>query len=215
MAKAKSKFTVQPRFRVSLKSLLAIMAFAALACALVMQHFELARTRASLARYESSLIPTTLAPNQFRLIASTVLQTDHAMVIKYRIETANHHFATIASGGDSNGGRANHDPKTNLYVTEAVILIDHIKSDNVLKVMPKVSGAQGYTVSTVADDFSLPASVTVHNPEWIIREAILLHSGSRRSKLHANSEAVAWKMWCITEFSGWALMNLLAVLISA
>jgi hypothetical protein len=147
--------------------MLAIITFAALVCALMMQHFELAKTQASLARYETSLIPTALAPNEFRVIVNKVLQTDHATVIGYRIESSGDHFATIASGGDSNGGRATYNPKTNLYVTESVLLVDHIKSENVLKVMPKVSGAQGYSVASVADDFSLADAITVHDPEIV------------------------------------------------
>ena len=144
-----------------------MIAFAAMTCALIVQYSELVKTRASLARYETSPIPTSLAPNEFRVIANTVLETDHATVIGYRIESSGDHFATVASGGDSNGGRATYDAETNLYVTESVLLIDHVKSENVLKIMPKVSGAQGYGVAPVADDFSLADAISVHDLESV------------------------------------------------
>ena len=106
------------KFRVSLKSMFVMIAFAAMTCSLIVQYSGLVKTRASLARYETSPIPTSLAPNEFRVIANTVLKTDHATVIGYRIESSGDHFATVASGGDSNGGRATYDAETNLYVTK-------------------------------------------------------------------------------------------------
>jgi hypothetical protein len=153
--------------RFSLKTMLVVIAFVAMTCALVVQYVELAKTRASLARYETSLIPTALASDEYRVITSKLLQTDHAAIIRYRIESSEDHFATISSGDDSNGGRATYDPKTNLYVTESVLLIDHIKTKNALKVMPKVSGAQGYSVAVVADNFSLADTLTIHDPKAV------------------------------------------------
>ena len=135
-------------FRITLKSMLAVVAFVAMACALLLEHSELSRTRASLARYEAQQIPTTLGDDEFRVIVNPVLSTDHAIVIAYRIESSEDHFASIVSEGESNGGRARFDEPTALFVTEAVLLIDH--SGDSLKVMPKVGGGsriQCYTCS--------------------------------------------------------------------
>lgn len=155
-----------------MKTILVVVAFVAMGCAISMQHFRLARTQASLARYETSLIPTALQPNQFRVIARIAIQTDHVKMITYRIESADQHFATIESNGGSNGGRSTYDPKTDLHFTEAVFLIDHVKSMNALKVLPKVSGAQGYSVAFVPDDFSLDSVFTLHDLEPVyLRDA--------------------------------------------
>lgn len=145
--------------------MLAVVAFVAMACALLLEHSELSRTRASLARYEAQQIPTTLGNDEFRVIANPVLSTDHTIVIAYRIESSEDHFASIVSEGESNGGRARFDEPTALFVTEAVLLIDH--SGDSLKVMPKVAGAQGYSLAPVAEGFSLRDAVSVYELEMV------------------------------------------------
>ena len=148
-------------YRVSLRAMLGAVAFVALICALVVQYIDLSRTRASLARYESSRISTKLRSNEFRVIARDVVKTDHVIVISYRIESLSDHFATIRIGTDGNGSRAHFDPATNLYVTQAELVIDHMKSKNALKEMAKVSGAQGYSVASVPDEFSLEDAIEI------------------------------------------------------
>ena len=154
-------------FRFSLKTVLATVTFVAMACAFVMQHFRLADTQASLSRYEASIIPTSLGLDQFRIISRIVVETDHVKVATYRIETEDEHFATVESGGDSNGCSSTYDSKTNLHFTEVTILFDHTKSKNSLKMMPKVGVLEGYTVANVPDDFLLNDAVTFNRDDRV------------------------------------------------
>lgn len=161
------------KLKLSLKGILVGVTFVAMACAMTMQSLRFAETKAALSRYETSVIPLTLEPNQFRLIMHKVLQTNHANVITYRIESVNDHFATIGVDRDSNGCRATYDQKTNLHFSEAVILIDHFQSKNGLKVMAKL-GAEGYSVWTVSDDFSLDNGLSIHGINSVYsRDAIV------------------------------------------
>ncbi len=157
----------RPRFQFSIRSILAIAAFVGMACAITIQNLRLAEARASLSRYESSLIPTSLQPSQFRIITRVALDTDHVKVVNYRIESLGEHFANIQSGGDGNGAGADYDAQTGLYFSEVTILLDHTKSTNSLKVMPKVGGAQGYSIQNVAEDFSLEDAVTFHDEDHV------------------------------------------------
>lgn len=152
----------QSRLRVSLKSVLVAMAFFAMGCALVANWVRLSNVEASLSRYESSLIPTSLAADEFRIIPRFVIDTDHCKVVTYRIETSADHSAAVRSGGDSNQAAANQDVRNGTYFSEITILIDHTASKNSLKLMAKVGGAQGYAVMNVPEDFSLSDAVKLH-----------------------------------------------------
>lgn len=138
-----------------MKTAIFIILSTLLAALIIFQQSQIFKTKESLARYENPAIPTSLKPDQFRIIVKTNLHTDHALLINYRIESLGKHFATIQSEGDKNGSTSSHESQTNLHVTEAQFLIDHVKSANVLKVMGKVSGAQGYSVMNVSGDYSL------------------------------------------------------------
>ena len=150
------------RMQFSLKTVLLVVSVVAVACSFFMQQRRLNESQSALSRYEASQIPTSLAPGQFRVIARSILDTDHVKVVAYRIESANEHFATVKSEGDSNGCKSKYDPKTHLHWTEATILFDHIKSDNKVKMMPKVGGAQGYTLAHVPDGYSLTDAVKLN-----------------------------------------------------
>ena len=150
-----------PRFRVSLRTVLAAVTFVAMSCALLTQHLRLNAAQAALSRYEASLIPTSLGSDQFRIIPRIVIDTDNCKVFTYRIESTGTHTASVSSGGDSNGGSSSYDAKTGLHYSEVTILIDHIKSRNAVKLMPKVGGAQGYAIENVPDEFSLDDAVSL------------------------------------------------------
>jgi hypothetical protein len=152
-----------------LKTVLVAVAFFALGCALVAQRLTLADAEASLSRYESSIISTSLDSDEFRIIPRVVIDTDNCKVVTYRIETKGNHSAAVRCDGDSNRAAAIHDTKNNLHFSEVTILIDHTKAKNSLKLMPKVGGAQGYAVMNVSDDFSLNDAVKLHREEGVHR----------------------------------------------
>ncbi len=62
----------------------------------------------------------------------------------YRTDCLNDHFARIRNGSETNIG-ARYYAKTGLHITEAVTVIDHFKSNNLLKVMTEVTGSQFYS----------------------------------------------------------------------
>ena len=150
-----------PRFRVSPRTVLATVTFLAMGCAILTQHFRLNAAQTALSRYEASPIPTSLGSDQFRIIPESVIGTDNCKVFTYRIESTGTHTASVSSGGDSNAAGASYDAKTGLLFSEVTILIDHIKSRNALKLMPKVGGAQGYAIANVPDEFSLDDAVSL------------------------------------------------------
>lgn len=160
---SRSEVGSPPRGRISLKTCLIGMAFFALICAFVVQRLELVRTRTSLARYETSLIPTELQSEEFRVVAREVVLTSNVKVIAYRIETTDPHNAKIRIGSDSNSAQAKYDARMGLYVTDALVFIDHVESAGVMKVMASVSGARGYSVYQVAEDFSLDAELRLND----------------------------------------------------
>ena len=147
-------------FRFSLRGVLIFVAFVAATVAFFVQQRRLANVQAALSRYESTQIPTSLAPNQFRIIVQTV-DTNHVKLVKYRIESLDEHFATLDNGeGDTNGSRSNQDANTGLHFTEVTVLVDHVVSQKCVKMLPKVGGGQGYSILPVADDYSLDEATT-------------------------------------------------------
>lgn len=154
------------RWRFTLQGMFLAVAVVGATMALVVQHRRLTSAEAALARYESTRVPTTLADKQFRVIAQTVLDTKHAKVMKYRIESNDRHFASVGNGqGDSNGCSSQFDPSAGFHITEVVMFIDHVVSENRVKMMPKVGGAQGYSVAHVADNFVLGEHLTFHDAD--------------------------------------------------
>ena len=132
----------------------------AVALAFFVQQRSLIRTKTALSRYESELISTSLQADQFRIITRPVLDLDSIKLVTYRIEVASDQFILLEEGdGGHSGVSTNFDRTTNLHWTDSVVLIDHIKSQQRIKVMAKLGGASGYSVIPVSEDFSLNDSV--------------------------------------------------------
>jgi hypothetical protein len=149
----------RPRLRFSIRTVLLLIAIVGAALAFVSQQRRLAELQAALWRYEAESIPTELADDEFRVIARQVVDSGHLQVVSYRIESAGEHFATLQCGGDSNGSRSNYDPNTRRHVSEAVIVLDHLDTQQKLKLMAMVGGAHGYGVDNVPSDFKLRSDV--------------------------------------------------------
>jgi hypothetical protein len=148
------------------------IALLAAATVVLEQHGQLSDERASLSRYESVRIPTSLVADQFRIITQTILDTDHVKVVKYRLESIDKHFATLeeqsdSTGGGSNGCVSSRDRNTNLHFTEVTVLIDHVASQSCVKVLPKVGGASGYSVASVQDDYVLDDETTINHVDGV------------------------------------------------
>ena len=149
-----------------------------------LQHRHLTDVQASLSRYESVRIPTSLAADQFRVITQTILDTSHVKIVTYRLESVDKHFATLDDGhGDSNGSTSSLDQDTDLHVTEAIVLIDHVDSKKCVKILPKVGGGQGYSVMSVQDDYVLDDEVTITNSTGVYsqNETVELFQSDGRS----------------------------------
>jgi hypothetical protein len=144
--------------RYSLTQLLILVAFAAVVVGLFVQNRKLANVQAALSRYESSQISTSLAANQFRVIAHTILDTKHVKVVKYRVETTDEHFATLQGTDDSRGRSLSPDPNTGLYFTEMTFVFDHLPTANQIKM-----SNMGYTLKDVPADYSLDDSVILND----------------------------------------------------
>jgi len=155
-------------FRFSLRGVITLIPFIAMGLALFVQHQHLSNVQAALSRYESTHVPTAITGGHFRVIAHPVLDTDHVKVMAYRIESVDEHFATLSDGhGDSNGCRSAHDPNTDLHVTEVTVLLDHVDSEDCVKMLPKVGGVQGYTVATVKDGYALDDDTTINDVDGV------------------------------------------------
>lgn len=173
----KSSSGNRPSVRFTLRGMIVTISFLALGLALLLQDQRLQETKRALARYETSQVPTAIPEGQFRVILRTVLDNDEVKLLSYRIESADEHFATIRdSDGGGNGARSEFDAKTNLYVTEATVLFDHLDSRNCVKMMPRVGGAQGYTIMPVPEDYTL-------NSDLMIEKTSGLHARSSKVRL--------------------------------
>jgi hypothetical protein len=148
--------------------MLVLVTLVAAVTALFVQSRRLAQVRAALSRYESTQVSTSLAPHQFRIITQTILDTDHLKVVKYRIESLEEHFATLDDKeGDANGSRSNYDPHTGLHFNEVTVVLDHVASQQCVKMLPKVGGAQGYSVLPVKDNYVLDEDTTVNHVDGV------------------------------------------------
>jgi hypothetical protein len=134
--------------------------FLALVCAFFTQQVPVNQLKASLSRYEEAAVPTALGATEFRVIPRMVMDKSHCKVATYRVESRDKHTAVVKIEGDSGGScrwTSNYDQTTDLHFSEIPILLDHIESENILKLVR----VMGWTLVNVDDSFALDDAVTM------------------------------------------------------
>ena len=71
------------------------------------------------------------------------LDASHVKLITYRIESIDEHFAYVSGNGGQSGSKSRFSAETELYWSEATVLIDHLATEGRVKIVDVVGGAQG------------------------------------------------------------------------
>jgi hypothetical protein len=156
------------RIRFSSRTIAIATTFIALGLALVVQNQRLSNLRAALSRYESTTVPVTLAPGQFRVIVQPILDVDHAQVMKYRIECADKPRLLVGSPqGHTTGSLARRDPNSGLYIAEVTFLADHVQPQNCVKMVLNGDGALLTAVDSVNAGYALRDHLSIRKADGV------------------------------------------------
>jgi hypothetical protein len=93
--------------------------------------------------------------DQFEVAVTSVLDTDHAKVVRYRIESKSPFYATVNHGQGRTAAASTFSPAAKTHVIEIVMFLDHIASRECVKECLNVGSAGGPSVESVSKDYVL------------------------------------------------------------
>ncbi len=112
-----------------------------------------------------------LAPGQFRVIVQSILDTDDAQVVKYRIECADKPSPTVITVGSvqghTTGSLARRDPNSGLYIAEVTLLADHVQPQNCAKMVLKGDGTLLTAVEGVNAGYALRDQLSISKADGV------------------------------------------------
>ena len=141
-----------------------------------------------------SLISSAAKRNEKPLRISTriVLDTDHAIVVKYFVESTESFYVTVDHGMGHTATASNLDKKTKRHTVEITVLLDHLESRKCMKELLLVGAAGGPSVMPVSKDYSLFKDTQILKPEDTFSfddSILLLKFMSRRYELRVDKLA--------------------------
>ncbi|MBC8871453.1 MAG: hypothetical protein H8E44_18675 [Planctomycetes bacterium] len=97
-------------------------------------------------------LPTS---DRYHVDATSILDTDHAKVVQYRIESNSPFYATVNHGQGRTAAASSFSPSAKTHVIEIVVFLDHIASRECVKECLTVGAAGGSGVESVSKDYAL------------------------------------------------------------